>query len=623
MVLVIAGAGSGKTRVLTRRGAYLIEVRGVSPEELLFITLTNKAAREMVDRLHKLCGPAAEQIHAGTFHSMCSGLLRTHARLIGRTPQFSIYDTSEAVKVVRAALTRAEASIIKPERVLREISAAKNHGVILDRYAQFAHDQRSQIIARTWREYEEELRRADALDFDDLLLRAVHVLREHPDIRAAYQTKWPHILVDEYQDTNPIQVRLLRLLASDDLFVVGDDRQVIYGFRLANVRLILEFGLEYEDASVLTLQTNHRNSPKILRAANNLISNNEIQSDMTLVPGPENPDGPEVAVRASDTQADEARWIASRIQTYLASDVAEKEIAVLGRDRKVVEGLEHALAAAGISYQLVNAHGYFRRIEVRTALAHLRLIVNPRNEDAFSLALGIRPVVAGQTIAKIIAYAERNRLTLLEASAAVDLIDGITGQARQNIRCFAYDMLAFRRSVRERTVSQITHDVIRMPLGVAEWLARSDDSEQRFDRLVALREIARTYEEQIEKPTLAGWLQDALLAGRADVSRANSNGGRVTVGTIHAVKGLEWAIVIAAGFERQLMPSRHARTHTAIEEERRMAFVLFTRAKRELILSYTIQRGGHPAGPSGFIAEALSEQPQENPAGTPAIAAAA
>jgi DNA helicase-2/ATP-dependent DNA helicase PcrA len=625
MVLVIAGAGSGKTRVLTRRGAFLIEIRGVDPDSLLFITLTNKAAREMVRRLHKLCGPAAERIHAGTFHSMCAGILRTHSALIGRTAQFSIYDKDEALRVIRRCLTPAQKSIIKPARALREISAAKNHDISVDRYSAFACDQTSRIVARVWREYEQELRRADALDFDDLLLRTVRLLRVHPEIRAAYQQKWPHILVDEYQDTNPIQARLLRLLASRDLFVVGDDRQVIYGFRLADVRLILDFDQEYKDAFVLTLETNYRSSPKILRAANQLIANNKLQSDMRLVADDSNPDGHEVTVWSSDTHIDEAQRVATRILQYIAKGVNERDIAVLARSGDVVEGVEHALAAAGINYQLVGSRGYFRRPEVRAALAHLRLIVNPRNEEAFAFAVGIRPLVGGKTIAKLVAYADRHRLTLLEASTAVDLIDGISGQARENIRRFAYDMLAFRRKAGEVSVSELTHDVIRMPLGVADRLTREEeDAEQRFARLEALEEAARTYERQTDDPTLGGWLQDATLAGRDDLSHADADRGRVTLGTIHAVKGLEWAVVIGAGFERQLMPSHYARTPAALEEERRMAFVLFTRAKTELILSYAMTREGRPAGPSRFIAEALSpasEQPQAGERRTAAVIA--
>jgi DNA helicase-2/ATP-dependent DNA helicase PcrA len=605
MILVIAGAGSGKTRVLTRRGAFLIDVRGVDPESLLFITLTNKAAREMVDRLHKLCGPAVERIHAGTFHSMCAGVLRTHAKLIGRTSQFSIYDKDEAQRVVARRLTRAEKSLVKPVKVQRQISAAKNHDVTVERYASFATDPTSRLIARVWREYEEELRRADALDFDDLLLRTVRVLRSYPDIRRAYQEKWPHILVDEYQDTNPIQARLLRLLASDDLFVVGDDRQVIYGFRLANVRLILDFDKEYKDATVFTLERNYRSSPKILDAANNLIANNTVQSEMRLVPDEKNEEGPAIVVRPSVNDVEEARWIASRIQRYVASGVHERDIAVLGRGRKVVEGVEHALAAAGISYQLVGSHGYFKRPEVRAALAHLRLIVNPRNEEAFATALGIRPQVGDKTIAKIVAYAGRHRLSLLEASTAVDLIGGVDKEGRENVRRFAYDMLAFRRRAREISVSELTHEVIRMPLGVADSLAREDDGEQRFARLEALREAARTYERQTDNPTLAGWLQDATLAGRDDLSHPESDRGRVTLGTIHAIKGLEWAIVIAAGFDRRLIPSFYARTPAALEEERRMAFVLFTRTIKELTLSYAATREGRPSGPSRFISEAL------------------
>ena len=605
MTLVIAGAGSGKTRVLTRRGAFLIGVRGVDPESLLFITLTNKAAREMVDRLHKLCGPAGERIHAGTFHSMCTRILRTHAKLIGRTSQFSIYDKDDVERLVARRLTRAEKSLVNPGTVRSQISAAKNHDVTVERYASFATDPASRLIARAWREYEEELRRADALDFDDLLLRTVRLLRSYPDICRAYQGKWPHILVDEYQDTNPIQARLLRLLASDDLFVVGDDRQTIYGFRLASVRMILNFDQEYTDAKVFTLETNYRSSPAILEAANNLIANNTVQSDMRLVADGKNEEGPPVLVHQSATDVEEARWIASRIQRYVASGVHETDIAVLGRNRNVVECVEHALAAAGVTYQLVGLDGYFKRPEVRAALAHLRLIVNPRNEEAFATALVIRPQVGDKTIAKIVAYAGRHRLSLLEASTAVDLIGGVDSEGRENVRRFAYDMLAFRRKAREISVSELTHEIIRMPLGVADSLARNDDGEQRFARLEALREAARAYERQTDHPTLAGWLQDATLAGRDDLSHPDGDRGRVTLGTIHSIKGLEWAIVIAAGFDRRLIPSFYARTPAALEEERRVAYVLFTRTIKELILSYAATREERTSGPSRFISEAL------------------
>ena len=616
-ILVIAGAGTGKTRVLTRRAAFLIEACDEHPESILAITLTNKAAREMIGRLRRLCGRGAvERIHAGTFHAMCARILRNHPDLIGRTAQFQIYDETDAQRLVTRILTGEEAAWINTSVVLREISANKNHTVPLSQYAAVAVDETSRIVARVWREYERELERADALDFDDLLLRTVELLRAYPDVRAGYRERWSHVLVDEYQDTNPLQASLLRLLAGVDFMAVGDDKQVIYGFRLADVRLILDFEEEYRNAYVLTLQENFRNSPQILEAANRLISYNKVQRPMTLVPTKDAQEGPPIEVRFANTDVDEARFIASRVQRFIESGIDERHFAVLARDRKIRDRIEHALAAAGISYQVLGGRGYFRHSEVSAALAHLRLIANPHNEEAFVLALGLRPKVGDVTVAKIIAYAQRNNLTLLEAATAVDLIPGVSKQAQENTRRFAYDMLGFTRAASTMTVSELTYQVIRMPLGIAEFVASKQDADQRFARLDALVEAARTYERQSEEPALAVWLQDAMLAGRDDLDPEGGR-GRVTIGTIHAVKGLEWMVVIAAGFEGRVLPSSWARTPEAIEEERRMAYVLITRATRILILSYALVRQGRSSGPSRFIREALQE-PADVAKGVPA-----
>ncbi len=634
-VLVMAGAGCGKTRVLTHRAGFLLEARGVHPESILALTLTNKAAREMVSRLRWLCGPDAERIHAGTFHSMCARVLRSHPKLVGRTGRFSIYDEDDVQRAIRRLLTKPEAARITPVSVLREISVNKNHAVPLSRYESLAIDDTSRIVARVWREYELELRRGDALDFDDLLLRTVELLKGNPDLCAAYQEKWPSILVDEYQDTNPTQARLLRLLAGRadpqrNLMAVGDDKQVIYGFRLADVRLILGFEEEYPGSTVLTLKRNYRNSPQVLAAANALIAHNLLQRPMTLEADEKTKDGPEVVVHCSTTDTEEARWIAFQIQRAIEQGIPERNIAVLARWGTIVDRVEHALAAAGISYQVIGSRGFFKRKEIRTALAHLRLLCNPRDEAAFATALGIRPKVGTGTIAKIIAYADRNRLTLLEAATAIDLIGGIpSSQARENVTRFAYDMLTFTGQLTARSVSSLAREVIRMPQGVADTLGEDDDAEQRFERLDALGDAARTYERQTDEPTLAGWLADVMLAGRDDLSGREGERGRVTVGTIHAVKGLEWPNVIGAGFEGRVIPSYRANTQEQVEEERRMAYVLLTRAARILVLSYALSREGRHSGPSRFISEALGAtsqdsagQPQPVDATAPAGAAA-
>jgi DNA helicase-2/ATP-dependent DNA helicase PcrA len=612
-LLVIAGAGSGKTTVLARRASFLIRVEREAPESILAITLTNKSAGEMKKRIRKLCGPASDRMTASTFHSMCVRVLRAHAPLIERTSQFNIYEDDNTARIVGRVLTKPEKALIDAKAVVREIKTSKNQGVPLSRYAAFAVDDTSSIVARVWGEYERELRLADALDFNDLLLRTVELLRGHPELRTGYQEHWTSVLVDEYQDTNPVQAMLLRLLIRNSPFnrnfmAVGDDKQVIYGFRLADVGLILDFEKEYPGASLVTLVTNYRNSPVILKAANRLIAHNKRQRPMTMEADEDNPDGPPITEHSSSSETEEAKWIAATIQSHLEKGVKEKEIAVIARRVSIVERVEHAVAAAKISYQLIGSHGFFRHKEVKAALAHLRLLVNPRDEAAFVTALEIRPEVSGETVAKIIAYAARNRLTLLAASMAVDLIPGrISTKARTNVRRFALDMLAFQGEVQHRSLSGLTYDVVRMPNGVADSFEKAKPEGQRFERLEALCEAASTYERQTDEPTLTGWLSDVVLAGRDDLSADTSDGGRVTLGTIHAIKGLEWTVVIAAGFEESVIPSYWARTTAELEEERRMAYVLETRATRVLIFSYSHRRDGRRSGRSRYIAESIGK----------------
>ena len=611
-LLVIAGAGTGKTRVLTHRVAYFLITGQARPEEILAITFTNKAAREMSHRLRELCGPAAERIHIGTFHATCARLLREHPKEVERSARFSIYDRGDALRVIERTLTSADRAKLSVSDVQREISAAKNQGVSVESYDVCAVDDISRIVARAWRHYEQELRRADALDLDDLLCRAVGLLRENQELLIGYQQKWQAILVDEYQDTNPIQAKLLRLLVATgnghrNLTVVGDDDQAIYAFRQADVALILDFDREYLGAGVIKLEENYRSTPQILAAANRLIGHNQARRAKTLRPHRPEEAGPTVMAHASSTDEDEARWIAFQLRRAIEKGIPGRNIAVLARYGKVIEGIEHAFAAAGISYQLLGTQGFFSRPEIKTVLAHLRLLINPRDEVAFARAIETRPKVADGTIAKLIAHSEAHRLTLLEAAAGAEMITGLPSrEARENVLAFGRDMLALAAQADARSVSSLTQEVIRMPSGPAEMLARTnDEQDQRTERVEALREAARTYEQRHEQATLQQWLQDAALAGQEDLVDPEEGHGKATLGNIHVVKGLEWPVVIGAGIEDRIMPSHHADSDERLEEERRMAHVLITRAMRTCVLSYSLTRNGRPSGPSPFIPEAL------------------
>lgn len=607
-VLVLAGAGTGKTEVIAYRIAFLIFAGYVRPEEILAITFTNKAARQMRQRLEELCGELAQRINVGTFHTTCSRILRAHAEVVERSSHFTIYDNGDTLRAIKATMTQAEGAVVSPKQVQKEISYNKNQSVSIEQYEACAFDSASKIVARAWRVYEEELTRSDALDFDDLLLETVRLLTCEPEILEAYQEKWKAILVDEYQDTNPTQARLLRLLAATgnghrNLFVVGDEDQAIYSFRLADVRLIREFDREYRDAEVILLEQNYRSSPKILAGSNRLIRHNPQRREKTLYPDKKNEDGPDIMVHASRTDAEEAKWIALQIRQAIETGVPERDIAILARYGSVVERIEHALAAAGVGYELLGTHGFFGREEIKAVLAHFRVLVNPRDEAGFATAMEVRPGVGVNTVAKIIAYAKRNGLTMLEAATAVELIGGITAEPREHIARFAYEMLTLAGQVSARSVSSLTQDVIQMPHGVAESFAKARDSERRLSRLQALKDAARTYERQNDTPTLEGWLQDAALAGQEDHTIAAGRNGKVTLGTVHGGKGLEWRTVIGAGIEQFVLPSFYAKTPERLEEERRMAYVLETRARRVLVLSYSLFRHGQPAAASQFIYE--------------------
>jgi len=317
---------------------------------------------------------------------------------------------------------------------------------------------------------------------------------------------------------------------------------------------------------------------------------------------------------ASSTDEDEARWIAFQLRRAIEKGIPGRNIAVLARYGKVIERIEHAFAAAGISYQLLGTQGFFSRPEIKTVIAHLRLLINPRDEVAFGRAIEIRPKVADGTIAKLIAHSEAHRLTLLEAAAGAEMITGLPSrEARENVLAFGRDMLALAAQADARSVSSLTQEVIRMPSGPAEMLARTnDEQDQRTERVEALREAARTYERQHEQPTLQQWLQDAALAGQEDLVDPEEGHGKVTLGSIHVVKGLEWPAVIGAGMEDRIMPSHHADSDERLEEERRMAHVLITRAMRTCVLSYSLTRNGRPSGPSPFIAEALGPRAVSN-----------
>jgi DNA helicase-2/ATP-dependent DNA helicase PcrA len=616
-LLVIAGAGSGKTRVMTERTAHLIEAGIAAPGEILSITFTNKAAGEMRERLARRVGPdLAAAVTLGTFHALCARILRSHPGDSGRSARYSIYDEGDQKRVLDRYLTRADTARIDRDQVLAAISRAKSHLVARERFAAATpdelgglvlHDAAKQVVAAVWRQVEAELERSDALDFDDLIAFTVALLQRRADVLTGYQRRWRYVQVDEHQDTNPLQDRLLRLLAGDhpNLMVVGDDQQSIYAFRSADVRNILRFDRDYPQARVVQLVRNYRSTPEIVKAANRLIAHNSSGRPKTMVA--QAPPGPEPVVRAHRSEEDEARWAAATIARATARGIAPSELAVLARAKGVLTGIEAALVAAQIPYRVLSGTAFYQRREVKAALAHLTLLVNPHDAEAFSrVMLDARGGIGEVTAARVDAHAVAASISLLEACVRADHLSRVRRDQKATLIAFGRAMLELRDQRERRSVSSLLADVVRLPGGLGDILAGQDDGGARLQRLRDLVTAARAYERDAARPSAVDFLARAALASGADDRGDVAEGERVTLCTVHGAKGLESQVVLVCGLEEGTFPSQHAALGDALEEERRLAYVAITRAKRTLVLSHAQRRYGKPARPSRFIAEALS-----------------
>src|SRR4051812_14770588 len=616
-LLVIAGAGSGKTRVMTERTAHLIESGVAHPSQILSITFTNKAAGEMRERLARRVGAdLAAAVTLGTFHALCARILRTHPGDSGRSARYSIYDEGDQKRVLDRYLTRADKARIDRDQVLAAISRAKSHLVARERFAAATpdelgglvlHDDARQVVAAVWTQVEAELERSDALDFDDLIAFTVALLGRRADVLAGYRRRWRYLQVDEHQDTNPLQDRLLRLLAGErpSLMVVGDDQQAIYGFRSADVRNILRFDRDYPQARVVQLVRNYRSTPEIVDAANRLIAHNSSGRPKTMVA--QAPPGPGPVVRAHRSEEDEARWVAATIARATARGIAPTEVAVLARAKSVLTGIEAALVAAQIPYRVLSGTAFYQRREVKAALARLTLLVNPHDAEAFSrVMLDARRGIGEVTAARVDAHAVAANISLIEACVRANHLSRVRRDQKATLIAFGRAMLELRDQLERRSVSSLLADVVRLPGGLADILAGHDDGGARLARLRDLITAARAYERDAARPSAVDFLARAALASGADDRGDVAERERVTLCTVHGAKGLEWQVVLICGLEEGTFPSQHAALGDALEEERRLAYVAITRAKRTLVLSHAQRRYGKPARPSRFIAEALS-----------------
>ena len=594
-VLILAGAGSGKTRVLTHRIAYLIEEKGVNPWNILAITFTNKAAGEMRERVDHLVGFGSESIWVSTFHSACVRILRRFIDRLGYDTNFTIYDTDDQKSLMKEVCKylQIDTKTYRERALLNAISSAKNEMISPQEFLlQAEGDFSKQKIAEVYLEYEKQLRANNALDFDDLLVRAVQLFETQPDVLDYYQERFRYIMVDEYQDTNTVQFHLIRILSSKyrNLCVVGDDDQSIYKFRGANIKNILNFESEFPDATVIKLEQNYRSTSNILNAANAVIHNNIGRKDKTL--WTENPEGEKIACKQFDNAYDEADYIAAAIQKKVKEERASyKDCAVLYRTNAQSRMFEERFVSTNIPYKVIGGVNFYARREIKDLLAYLRTIENGRDDLAVRRIINVPKRGIGLTsINRVQEYALQKETGFYEALLAADLIPGI-GRALSKLESFVALIEHFKEEAGRLTPLALLTDIIET-LDYENYLEEIDmeDAESRIENIEELKSKLASYEESCEEageqPTLSGFLEEVALV--ADIDNLDEESDYVVLMTLHSAKGLEFSYVFLAGMEDGLFPSYMTITADdpmELEEERRLCYVGITRAMKELTLT--------------------------------------
>jgi len=592
-VLLLAGAGSGKTRVLTHRIAYLIDECGVKPWNILAITFTNKAAGEMRERVDRLVGFGADRIWVSTFHSACIRILRRHIDKLGFDRGFTIYDADDQKTVVKGIMKKLnlDLKVYREGDLLRAISSAKDELISVKDYElDAAGDYNKMVCAKVYREYQESLKQSHALDFDDIIGKTVELFRECPEVLEAYQEQFRYLCVDEYQDTNTAQFELVRLLAQKyrNLCVVGDDDQSIYRFRGANIRNILDFEKYFPEAVTIKLEQNYRSTQSILDAANAVIQNNVGRKDKSL--WTDRGEGSKVHFRQFDSAYEEAEYIADDIMRKNRKGEAEyKECAVLFRTNAQARMLEERMIMEGIPYNVVGGTNFYTRMEIKDILAYLKTIDNGHDEVALRRIINVpRRGIGVATLGKLEDYAQLRGISFYEAMERVDEMMGI-GKAAAKIQTFVRLIQDFRKklSASGMTIAELIKKLIKQ-IQYDEYL-QDYEEESAEDRMANVDELitkAVNYTDSHENPTLTEFLEEVALV--AEIDSVDNDDNRVLLMTLHSAKGLEFPNVYLAGMEDGLFPGYKAVNSvdpSDMEEERRLAYVGITRAMNELTLT--------------------------------------
>jgi DNA helicase-2/ATP-dependent DNA helicase PcrA len=591
-LLIMAGAGSGKTRVLTHRIAYLIGAKKQAPWSVLAITFTNKAAREMQERVGKLVGPSGSDIWVSTFHSMCVRILRRDISRIGFNSNFSILDSADQLSVIRTCMKELNIDTKKfePKSVQAELGNAKNELITPERYENRIGDYFQGLVAKVYKLYQKKLRANNSLDFDDLIMTTIELFKEVPEVLDFYQSKFRYIHVDEYQDTNRAQYMLCQMLADKhkNLCVVGDSDQSIYKWRGADIANILNFEKDYPNAATILLEQNYRSTANILDAANKVIANNAGRKPKNLWTDKEG--GSKIKLYRADSEHEEGYFIAGEINRNISKGRAHAEHAILYRTNAQSRIIEEILIKSDIPYQIVGGVKFYDRKEIKDILAYLRLLSNPDDDISLNRVVNVpKRGIGDTTVDKLADHAGRRGISIFALLEEVESLE-ITGKARNALANFR-DMIAnLNRMVDYLSVTELTEQVLELS-GYREELKRENtiESKARLENIEEFLSVTMDFEKRNEDKSLVSFLTDLALIADIDTldddeAEARKNG--VVLMTMHSAKGLEFPVVFIVGLEEGIFPhSRALMDDTEMEEERRLAYVGITRAEKELYLS--------------------------------------
>jgi DNA helicase-2/ATP-dependent DNA helicase PcrA len=615
-LLILAGAGSGKTRVLTHRIAYLLEQGLAAPDEVLAITFTNKAAAEMKDRVALLVGPDSRKMWVSTFHAFCARVLRVHAEKLGYRREFTIYDSGDQVRLLRRCIVELgkDPKRFNPRSFHAQISTAKNLLLDASDYLRQTEGYMAENVAEVYDLYQKRLYENNAMDFDDLIMQTVALLEVFSEVRERYQRRFKYVHVDEYQDTNHAQYRLVNILAAahSNLCVVGDDDQSVYSFRGADIRNILDFERDYPEAKVVRLEQNYRSTQTILDAANAVVANNASRKVKELWTAGE--EGERIRVFTAADDYAEARFVVSEILRLVDSGASLRDVAVFYRTNAQSRTLEDVLVREGVPYQIVGGVRFYERAEIKDAMAYLSVISNQNDSVSLERIVNVPKRGLGATsVARMQEYAARNGISLYDALSEADEA-GLTGKARKACSEVRELFEGWRVAAREVPPSEIIEAVLDESGYRAEFQSENTvEAESRLENLQELVNAAAEYERVEPEATLDGFLQEQALFSEADRLTGE---GRVTLMTLHNAKGLEYEHVFVVGMEEGTFPHARSIDEQNLEEERRLAYVGITRAKKTLTLSYARVRSTYGEREYQMPSRFLSEIPEKFKAGS-------